>query len=58
MAASAPRTCPPDRAIAEPMLREQFTAWTGTPPVRLDGDHEVYLSDPTVLTNLVRSLTP
>lgn len=37
---------------------EQITAWTGTPLVRLDADHEVYLSDPTVLTDLVRSLTP
>ena len=37
---------------------EQITAWTDTPLVRLDGDHQVYLSDPTVLTDLVRSLTP
>ncbi len=33
-------------------------AWTGTPLVRLDGDHDVYLSDPTVLTDLVTTLTP
>jgi pimeloyl-ACP methyl ester carboxylesterase len=30
--------------------------WTGRPPVRVDADHEVYLTDPTVLTGIVNDV--
>jgi hypothetical protein len=32
---------------------EQISSWTGAPPVRVEADHEVYLSDPSVLTRIV-----
>jgi pimeloyl-ACP methyl ester carboxylesterase len=32
----------------------QLTRITGTEPVRVDADHEVYLTDPTVLTRLMQ----
>jgi pimeloyl-ACP methyl ester carboxylesterase len=37
---------------------EQLSAQTHSDPVAVDGDHEVYLSDPTVLTNLVSASGP
>jgi pimeloyl-ACP methyl ester carboxylesterase len=32
---------------------EVLAGWTGRDPVRVEADHEVYLSDPSVLTDLV-----
>jgi pimeloyl-ACP methyl ester carboxylesterase len=32
---------------------EVLAGWIGGPPVRVDADHEVYLTDPTVLTAIV-----
>jgi pimeloyl-ACP methyl ester carboxylesterase len=34
----------------------QFEAWTGRPPIVVEGEHEVYLSQPAVLTRLVTDL--
>jgi pimeloyl-ACP methyl ester carboxylesterase len=31
----------------------RISSWTGTPVVRVEADHEVYLSQPTVLTEIV-----
>lgn len=36
---------------------QQVAAWTGRDPVQVVADHEVYLDDPTVLTDLVTSLS-
>ena len=33
-----------------------LAGWTGRPPVRVDADHEVYLTDPGVLTGIVTML--
>ena len=33
-------------------------AWTGRDPVRVDADHEVYLTDPRVLTGIVTATCP
>jgi pimeloyl-ACP methyl ester carboxylesterase len=43
-------TIPPIR-----MASRRITSWTGRPPVRVTGEHEVYLSDPSVLTGVVMS---
>lgn len=32
-----------------------LTGWIGRPPVRVDADHEVYLTDPGVLAGIVRT---
>lgn len=37
---------------------EQIATWTGTPPLRVVADHEVYLSQPVVLTDVVVRLCP
>ncbi|WP_205473055.1 alpha/beta fold hydrolase [Nocardioides sp. SYSU D00038] len=42
-------TIPPIRLAAR-----RITSWTGRPPVRVTGEHEVYLSDPSVLTEIVQ----
>ena len=33
-----------------------LSGWTGRPPVRVDADHEVYLTEPAVLTGIVTML--
>ena len=33
-----------------------LAGWTGRPPLRVDADHEVYLTDPAVLTGIVTML--
>lgn len=43
-------TIPPIRIAAR-----RIGSWTGRPPVRVTGPHEVYLSDPSVLTGIVTS---
>ncbi|MDZ5619306.1 alpha/beta hydrolase [Nocardioides sp. HM23] len=46
-------TIPPIRIAAR-----RITSWTGRPPVRGTGEHEVYLSDPSVLTGIVERGRP
>jgi len=35
-----------------------LAGWTGRPPVRVEADHEVYLTEPAVLTGIVTTLDP
>ena len=44
----------PNDIIADAV--DVLSGWTGRPPVRVDADHEVYLTEPAVLTGIVTML--